>query len=652
MTTGCTQRFRVARYLSTVGVMFFACCAGSAPTDERSAWDQSVERHVGDPLRAAIASGRNSAGVLVAVRDGAIRIAEGFGLESPTGTKVTASDSRFVLNSISKAFVAVSLAQLKARGRIENYDDPANKYLRTYQLPNSRGNEITLKQLFTHTAGIDEAVFGMETDRPILGAPRTAHYVEHQPRYFIAPGLMPVYSELGIDLLGLVIADTAKAPYANYLATEILAPLGMTKTTVGYPTDRAIPHLVTAYQPGVPKNVEPLIYSTPLTLPDGGVISTGEDMGRFMVALTGGAYADVFQIQQTLDPLSIAYGIVFEITHIRGQLVAYHRGGGRGTDCIVAIALAAHSGIFECATTMKPVRGTPANREPVQHEALDLAVFDSLVPAAPDPAEASASTSFNSSAAKPTDNDSWDAYVGDYVGTSRHHFGIGRLRSLLHPYGVIVRRGATGLQLDDVDGFHESSVGHFSSPNALETFTFLKSPVDGRILLSRSLDGTPFEKPRPLDDPRLVQTLLTAFVSIAATGLFALLWPGAARPSAARPSAARPHPQRDMVARVAAVGFALCALGGVGVLYGFHMFGVRYSIGSAWPVWIVRACGFLIIPIAGVLNFACLKDNPMNSTQGALLDRAYRVHLAVLALDALAGIALLMSVGVIGFITQ
>jgi CubicO group peptidase (beta-lactamase class C family) len=591
-----------------------------------SAWDTAVEQRVGSLLREAVASGRSSASVLIFVRNGEARITEGFGFEDPNGrTAVTTADSRFILNSISKTFVAVALAQLKSSGRIQSYDDAANRYLRTYRLPNSDGREITLKQLATHTAGIDEAVFAMEAARPVYGVPRAADYLAHQPRYFLPPGVLPVYSELGIDLLGLAIADVAGEPYAQYVDAEILKPFGMTKTSVGYPVE-GISHLVVAFQPGAPQNVEPILYRTPMTLPDGGVVSTGEDMGRFMVALTRGNFDDLFRVQQPIGASSIAYGIVFELTRIRGRTIAYHRGGSNGTDCLLALVPAERAGVFECETSAKPLRGTAASLQPLAHDVFDLAVFDSLAPAA--------SAVLPAPGAKPPSwNPSSSVYPGDYVLTSRHHFGIGRLRSLLHPLVVRVRRGKNGLQVDDVDGLQELSPGNFGAPGAVETFTFLKNPVGDGMLLIRSLDATALERPRLRDDPRIMDSLLAALVCIASTGLIAPFWPrlGADRP-----------------ARAAAVTFASCMLGGAFVLYGFHAFGSRYMVGVEWPLAFMRACGFLTIPVACVLMLYALTLRPSAGPAATIA----RLHLALLAVTAVVGVGILVSVGVIGLVTQ
>jgi CubicO group peptidase (beta-lactamase class C family) len=614
--------------------------ADEAAPESSSVLDGSVEQRVGSLLRQAVASGRISAAVLVFVRDGKLRIQEAFGYEDPQRlTPVTTAESRFSVNSITKTFAAVALAQLKANGQIRSYDDPANRYLRTYQLPDSSGKPITLEELATHTAGFDEDLFDMFAARPEPGIPRESDYKSHQPPYFMPPGQLPVYSGFGIDILGLVVADVTRMPYPAYIEQSILAPLGMTKTLVEYP-EGPILHLVHAFQPGDPRNSVPVLFRKPFSLPEGVVLMTGDDMGRYLMALldrSGRQHAitpamqdDMFKLHHAVIPGGVGYGLVFEVSRVRSRLLIYHRGGGNGMVCNLAMVPSESAGLFECIASTPPVGGFAATVQPLDPAEVDEAVFAALAAGAADDPQIRA----GSEASRPSWQPSWSAYLGDYVWTERHHFGFGRLSSILHPNAVRVERGKGGLKIGTIDGLTEISPGRFGAPSTVETFSFFEEPSIGRMILSRSMNATSFELPGPLDAPRVMSRVLAALLAIAATGLLWPLWPSARGAPAAR---------------AAAVLLAVCMLGGTAVLFGFHTLGDRYFVGVGWPIVFIRTCGFLIIPIAGVLAVTALTLCRARLAGTAALAR---VHLGILAAAAWVAVGALIDVGVIGFLTR
>jgi CubicO group peptidase (beta-lactamase class C family) len=614
--------------------------ADEAAPEPSSVLDGSVEQRVGSLLRQAVASGRTSAAVLVFVRDGKLRIEEAFGYEdSQHRTPVTTAESRFSVNSITKTFAAVALAQLKANGQIRSYDDPANHYLRTYRLPDSSGKQITLEELATHTAGFDEDLFDMFAARPEPGTPQDSDYKSHQPPYFIAPGQLPVYSGFGIDVLGLVVADVTRMPYPAYLEQSILEPLGMTKTLVEYPGG-PIPHLVEAFQPGNPHNSVPVLFRKPFSWPEGVMLTTADDMGRYLGALldrsgrqqaiTAAMQDDLFKIHHPVVPGGVGYGLVFEVSRVGSRVLIYHRGGGSGIVCNLAMVPAERAGLFECIANTPRARGSASAAQPLDPADVDQAVFEALAEGAADAPPVPAGADHTRPSWKP----SWAAFLGDYVWTERHHFGFGRLSSILHPNSMRVERGKTGLKIGPFDGLTEISPGRFGAPGIVETFNFFEDPSIGRMLLSRSMNATSFELPGPLDAPRLMTRLLAALLVVAATGLLWPLWPRALGAPAAR---------------AAAVLFGACMLGGTAVLFGFHTLGDRYFVGIGWPIVLIRTCGFLIIPIACVLTVSALTMDRAERTVAGVLVRA---HLGILAIAAWVAVGALIDVGVIGFLTR
>ena len=192
-----------------------------------------------------------------------------------------------------------------------------------------------------------------------------------------------------------------------------------------------------------------------------------------------------------------------------------------------------------------------------------------------------------------------------------------------------VRRGKSGLQIAGIDGFREISPGHFAAPGVLETFTFFNKPDFGPLLI-RGTNASSFELPGPLDNPHLIDTLLALVLAASASAVIWPLWP---------------YARGRRLASAAALLFGVCMIGGTGVLFITHAQGFRYSIGTLWPILLVRACGFLVIPVALALVWSAIRA-PRAAGAAATLAR---IHLALLAAAAVVAVAALMDVGVIGF---
>lgn len=218
--------------------------ASAAATGRAPPYDAAMENLADQILGGGVASGRTSAAVAVFVRDGQIRFAKGYGLEDVSNRSPVRPDlTRIQIASITKTFTGLEIARLKRAGVIRSYDDPANLYLKSIRLPDWRGQPITIRELFTHTAGLDEAAFDVGgptlPDKGFDAAAMQARL----PKLFRRPGDFPAYSNYGVDILGVLVADLAHVSYVDAIRRDILTPLKMTSSK--FVTDgRAPPHLL------------------------------------------------------------------------------------------------------------------------------------------------------------------------------------------------------------------------------------------------------------------------------------------------------------------------------------------------------------------------------------------------------------------------
>jgi CubicO group peptidase (beta-lactamase class C family) len=151
------------------------------------------------------------------------------------------ADSRFRIGSVTKTFTAVLVMQARDDGLLD-LDDPISAHL---DVP-AHGT-ATIRRLLSHTAGLQREPYGDLWD--VLVAPDDATLLADLAR---AERVLPNnrryhYSNLGLAVLGQLVAKLRGGTWASVLAERILEPLGLTATTVEPTADAAVGYLVDAY---------------------------------------------------------------------------------------------------------------------------------------------------------------------------------------------------------------------------------------------------------------------------------------------------------------------------------------------------------------------------------------------------------------------
>ena len=191
-------------------------------TERRPPLDTAaLETSIREEMRAT-----RTPGVALAVVVGdSIVYAKGFGVASiETGAPVTA-DMLFRIGSVTKMFTGLTAVMLSQQGKVD-LRAPIGRYARGLHATLGR---VTLDQLLSHTGGMtNEAAADGPHDDAALGVRVRGWGAEHT---YTAPGDMYSYSGPGYWLAGYAIEQAAGAPYADVVAREVLAPLGMTRST-------------------------------------------------------------------------------------------------------------------------------------------------------------------------------------------------------------------------------------------------------------------------------------------------------------------------------------------------------------------------------------------------------------------------------------
>lgn len=203
--------------------------------------------------------------VTIIVKDGQVIQNKGYGYSDVADKKMMQPNSIFRIASQTKAIVSAGILLLFDEGKLSLFD-PVSKYLpgfdnakvldkfnasdTTYTtIPAKRS--VTIKDLLTHTSGIDYPVIGTSDMRAIYAKADISSGIGVVNQNLVdamnklgklplafQPGTQWRYG-LSIDVLGAVIEVISGTNLESFLGKNILEPLGMNDTRFNLPADKS-----------------------------------------------------------------------------------------------------------------------------------------------------------------------------------------------------------------------------------------------------------------------------------------------------------------------------------------------------------------------------------------------------------------------------
>lgn len=277
------------------------------------------------------------------VRDQDLVWSASFGLADVAGRRPARDNTIYGICSISKLFTGIAAMQLRDQGRLR-LDDPVDKLLPWYDLAQNYPDSppVTLEGLLTHSSGLPR-----ESDTPYWAGPDFAFPTREEVRALLdtQSTLYPAqryyqYSNLGLTLVGEIVAQQSGEDYAAYVRRHILEPLELTDTAIGFPTDERASRIATGYGfPGRDGAPPPMPrYDTRGITPAAGFTSTSLDLARFAAwqfRLLGGGPDEVLnantlremqRVQWMDQDWSVARGLAFGVYRLGERTVTGHAG--------------------------------------------------------------------------------------------------------------------------------------------------------------------------------------------------------------------------------------------------------------------------------------------------------------------------------------
>ena len=271
-----------------------ATTTGANATPARSAPQltrEDAEAWLDGFLPYALANGDIAGAVVVVVKDGSILLQKGYGYaDLETRAPVDPDATLFRPGSVSKLFTWTAVMQLVGQGKLD-LDADVDTYL-DFRIPQRDGKPVTLRQVMTHTTGMEEQIRGLITAREDEITPLGDALKRWVPERIHAAGATPAYSNYATALAGYIIERVSGQSFDDYIDSHILKPLGMNHSSFRQPLPAA---LLAGMSKGYSKasDGEAKDYEFISLAPAGSLAATGTDMARFMIAhLQDGAYGD------------------------------------------------------------------------------------------------------------------------------------------------------------------------------------------------------------------------------------------------------------------------------------------------------------------------------------------------------------------------
>lgn len=287
--------------------------------------------------------------------------AKAYGVRDLQNRQPAEPDDRVSVASITKSMTAVSVMKLVDDGLI-GLDDPVNAILDSFTTVLHPPTPITVRQLLAHTSGMPS--FEQASEKTPEDFPRAVTEEISTQRALELTASLPWeakdvgsfhYSNSNYYALGQLLEKLRGKPYTQVLHDDIIAPLGLTATSIDKPAG-AIPAMIHGYVTFRGERVDVTDGGGQAnSSPAFGVVSTMHDVNDFFAALLRGDLVSDASLRQMMKTASDFpfYGLgIWKWPH--GCSNDFRYGGMGGFWSYRTVAVSSSDGRYQATMTLIP----------------------------------------------------------------------------------------------------------------------------------------------------------------------------------------------------------------------------------------------------------------------------------------------------------
>ena len=179
---------------------------------------------------------------IAVIHDFKIHWLKAYGIADVESGRPVENNTLFQAASISKPVTAMAAMRLVDEHRL-SLDDDINTILKSWQVP---GHGVTPRSLMSHTSGADDG-FGFPGYDPSAPRPTLVQILDGKPPSNVGPVLFArppyqayKYSGGGVIIMQLALMDLVGNPFAEFMRSTVLEPLGMSDSFYEQPLPPAL----------------------------------------------------------------------------------------------------------------------------------------------------------------------------------------------------------------------------------------------------------------------------------------------------------------------------------------------------------------------------------------------------------------------------
>ncbi|HRI19379.1 MAG TPA: serine hydrolase [Panacibacter sp.] len=303
---------------------------------------------------------------VVVVKDGAVVFKKAYGVTELGKPEPFATSTLSICASTTKAMTAACMGMLADEGKIKWTDKVSDIYPALKLYDNYANSELTVKDLFTHNAGLGNADWLWVLGYPVDTVIQKMRLL--QPAYSFRSSF--VYQNLMYVVAGEVIHKVSGKTFDEFITERLFKPLGMEHTYANYPLSVNEPSHITPHFIFEDSIVKPIPYfDTKGIDAAGGVWSCADDINKWLLCLLDSGQVngkrllspatytalftpesmsanEFYPTKKLTRPHWTTYGLGWFQEDYRGSMVNFHTGSLDGAVAICGLINDAHFGVY------------------------------------------------------------------------------------------------------------------------------------------------------------------------------------------------------------------------------------------------------------------------------------------------------------------